>query len=228
MRHRSDSTRLFLPVALVVFGACLAARPAPAAEEAGGAAEATQSPSIEPPLSKWETRVHTALRRESSTTGAPQDQAVRDLVSLYESLERAKGIDKDQRAELRGLLRNRLARSSQRISKRLEKSGKPPAAESVAAMSQAVGTAPGGGAATSASGGGATAAPGGGQGGQQMPPDYGLELVELIQHTIAPKTWEINGGNGTIMYFAPRHAIVVRQTDDVHGDLGNLLGDLQK
>ena len=66
-----------------------------------------------------------------------------------------------------------------------------------------------------------------GQGGQQGPRDYGLELVELIQHTIAPQTWDVNGGNGTIIYFAPRHAIVVRQTDDVHEDLGGILRGLR-
>jgi hypothetical protein len=30
------------------------------------------------------------------------------------------------------------------------------------------------------------------------------ELIDLIQTTIAPETWEINGGNGTIFYFPNR------------------------
>ncbi len=73
--------------------------------------------------------------------GGRADQAVRDLVALYESLEKAKGIDKDERAELRGLVRNRLARASQRISKRLEKAGKkPPAVLAAEAVTQPSGT----------------------------------------------------------------------------------------
>ena len=50
----------------------------------------------------------------------------------------------------------------------------------------------------------------------------------MIQHTIAPQSWDVNGGNGTIIYFAPRQAIVVRQTDDVHGDLDAVLRGLRK
>ena len=49
----------------------------------------------------------------------------------------------------------------------------------------------------------------------------------MIEHTIAPSTWEVNGGNGVIMYFAPRQALVVRQTSDVHGDIESVLGGLR-
>ncbi len=93
---------------------------------AGSAAAANGA--AEPIESAWSARVHAALRRESSAKGAAQDEAVRDLVKLYESLKTAKGIDPDERAELGGLMRNRLARASERISKRLDKASKKPAA----------------------------------------------------------------------------------------------------
>ena len=252
---RRDAVRLLALIAVVVCGACslapLAAgeatakkpktAPTPEAAPTSKAAPAApvtanQDNAVEQVMSLWETRVHAALRRESSAKDAAREPAVRDLVALYESLEKAKGIDQEERTELRGLVRNRLLRVSQRISKRLEKTGKKSAAVLAAdAVAQSSGSAAD--AAAPSSGSAPQAGPGnsaggqptasGGRGGQQGPADYGLELVELIQHTIAPQSWDVNGGNGTIIYFSPRHAIVVRQTDDVHEDLGGVLRGLR-
>ncbi len=60
-------------------------------------------------------------------------------------------------------------------------------------------------------------------GAQQGGGDYGQELLELIERTISPPIWEANGGPATIVYFQPRHALVVRATQDTHRDLGRLL-----
>jgi hypothetical protein len=56
--------------------------------------------------------------------------------------------------------------------------------------------------------------------------DFGPELVELIEATISPATWNVNGGNGAIVYYAPLHALVVSAPDEVHGQIGDLLGQL--
>lgn len=53
---------------------------------------------------------------------------------------------------------------------------------------------------------GAGAAPGQAAGTQAQ------ALVDLIRTTIAPKTWDVNGGKGTIYYYQPVQALVVRQT----------------
>jgi hypothetical protein len=63
----------------------------------------------------------------------------------------------------------------------------------------------------------------GGQGFVQ-PIDYGPELVELIQRTISPDTWDVNGGNGTVFYYAPLRVLVVRAPAAVHGQVGGVLG----
>ena len=60
-------------------------------------------------------------------------------------------------------------------------------------------------------------------GAQQGGGDYGQELLDLIERTISPPIWEANGGPATIVYFQPRHALVVRATQDTHRDLGRLL-----
>ena len=57
-------------------------------------------------------------------------------------------------------------------------------------------------------------------GGAAVRPDYGQALVELIQTTIQPDFWDVNGGPGTIVYYAPLHALVVRATSEVHHKIG--------
>ena len=57
-------------------------------------------------------------------------------------------------------------------------------------------------------------------GGAAVRPDYGQALVELIQSTIDPDFWDIRGGPGTIVYYAPLHALVVRATSEVHHKIG--------
>jgi len=67
----------------------------------------------------------------------------------------------------------------------------------------------------------------GGSGGAQAD-DYGPDLVDLIQRTIAPSTWDVHGGPGSIYYWRPGRALVIRAADDVHDDVGGLLDQLQR
>jgi len=57
--------------------------------------------------------------------------------------------------------------------------------------------------------------------------DFGRELVDLIESTIAPDFWDVNGGPGTIVYYAPLHALVVRATGEVHDEIGGVISDLR-
>ena len=58
--------------------------------------------------------------------------------------------------------------------------------------------------------------------------DNAQELIELIQRTINPQFWDVNGGPGTIVYYAPLQALVVRATTEVHGRVGGLAGALRQ
>lgn len=58
-------------------------------------------------------------------------------------------------------------------------------------------------------------------------PDYGPQLVALIQRTITPKFWDVNGGPGVIVYYPPLRLLVVRATSQVHGQIRNLNGKLR-
>jgi len=58
--------------------------------------------------------------------------------------------------------------------------------------------------------------------------DHGEELVELIQTVIAPQSWDVAGGPGSIYYWKQLHVLVVRQTSEVHGEMGDVLGQLRR
>lgn len=59
-------------------------------------------------------------------------------------------------------------------------------------------------------------------------PDAGQDLVELIQKTIAPASWDVNGGLGTIAYWPSNHTLIVRQTGEVHHEVGQVLEQLER
>ncbi len=58
--------------------------------------------------------------------------------------------------------------------------------------------------------------------------DHGQELIDLIQRTIKPNTWDVAGGPGSIFYYQPLMALVVRATSEVHDNVGGLLGALRR
>ncbi len=72
-----------------------------------------------------------------------------------------------------------------------------------------------------------TAQPAGGarvvRGGRAIIPDFGQALVDLIERTIAPGKWDTTGGPFSIVYFAPRRALVVRATGELHHNLNGVL-----
>jgi hypothetical protein len=65
-----------------------------------------------------------------------------------------------------------------------------------------------------------------GHGGRAIA-DNGRALVELIERTINPAFWDVAGGPGTIVYYAPLQCLVVRATSEVHGKIGGVLGDIR-
>ncbi len=58
--------------------------------------------------------------------------------------------------------------------------------------------------------------------------DRGQELIELIQRTISPGSWDVAGGQGSMAYYRPLMALVVRATSEVHEDVGGLLQALRR
>ena len=52
------------------------------------------------------------------------------------------------------------------------------------------------------------------------------ELIDLIESTIHPESWDVNGGAGTVRYFSPLHVLVIRNTQPVHEEIGGVLDAL--
>ena len=53
-----------------------------------------------------------------------------------------------------------------------------------------------------------------------------MSATPLIEATISPDTWNINGGNGAIVYFAPLHVLVISAPTEVHAQVGDVLNQL--
>ena len=54
------------------------------------------------------------------------------------------------------------------------------------------------------------------------------DLIRLIQSTISPSFWDVNGGVGTIQFYAPLNALVIRATEDIHYRIGGSIGRMHR
>jgi hypothetical protein len=64
-------------------------------------------------------------------------------------------------------------------------------------------------------------------GGAAVAPNLSVELIALIERTINPTFWDVNGGPGSIVYYAPLQCLVVRATSEIHGHVGGAIGGLR-
>jgi len=182
-----------------------------------------------------------SLRRWARPDDQEADAAAREFLVLYSELQRDTSIARTSREQLRQKVRSRLAALAQQISRREAKEKRQPggdrpesvlAAESHRPLAQWGGL----GAQQGAWAGGGVGMPGfsgqgpgnGAAGGGPWADDSGEQLVEVIQRTIVPHSWDVNGGPGSIYYWRPGRALVVRATGEVHDNVGNLLGQLQR
>ena len=222
---------IFLAVVLSVSGdpsSSTAPQPAPSAQPA--------KPATAPPARSGREladATHAALRKWAKASDKEADAAARDLLTIYTELQQDTRLARSTRETLRTTVRARLDQLCTQIGKRIAKEKTPakvnpakadPQVKSVAAADNPrplaqVGVPAGGG-------GGGFGGPGGGQ--QNAAADNGQALVDLIQNTISPKSWDANGGNCTIYYWQQQHAIVVRATGDIHGEISDALQQLDR
>ena len=80
----------------------------------------------------------------------------------------------------------------------------------------------------SAGGGSSIVMRGGGHYGGGSVASNASDLIELIHRTIEPDHWDVNGGPGTIFFYQPLNALVVRATSEVHSGLGRSLDELRR
>ena len=219
----------------------IAAPPGEVAAEQGTPPVVTtaQTPAVQQPLVPLRTgpelrdAVRAALRRWARPSDKEADLAAREFLVLFGELQQDNRLAMSQREELRNKIRGRLLNLAQQINKRvaiqrrLARSKQP---ESVDAAGKNDVLAQWGGAGRGGMGGPMMGGGmmGGGFGAGPVNDDHGQEQVELIQQTIAPTTWDVNGGPGSIYYWRPGRAIVVRQMGEVHGQIGDVLQQMGK
>ena len=156
----------------------------------------------EPERVAIQREVLTALAGESTSKDFHQRrQAVAELLALHERLEADSRFEASPALQA---LRRRIAGRLVRVGRTL--AGEAAHRESAAARSDAAGA--------------AEPVAGGRQAEAQ-------KLIDLIQATVRPETWDVNGGRGSIVYFANGHGLVVLAPEDVHDDLGRLIRQLR-
>lgn len=60
------------------------------------------------------------------------------------------------------------------------------------------------------------------------PVDNSQQLIDVIQRCLSPTTWDVNGGQGVVRYYAPSQSLVVRQTSEMHEQLQRIIPMLRK
>lgn len=159
-----------------------------------------------------------AALRASRARGAEPRQFVPQLAAVYEQLRADEELRAAERAQLRRMVAKRLAEVGLDLLRDLKKAEADAATSSRAAARS---SAPSTYRITD------EALQAGSAGGG---PDIAgaRELVELIRTTIAPETWDVNGGRGTIVYYSPLKVLVIRQTSEVHELINALQNQLRK
>lgn len=202
--------------------------PAPPTASAAASVQAA----VVPPRSGAELQqaVRDALRRFVRTSDQEADAAAHELLVLYKELEQDRVLGTAPRQELRTKVRNRLAQLALQISKRQAREARQDKNRPQSVRLDKSSTVLGqqfGGAGQPGFGGGMGGAGGVGNNANATP-DSGQDLVDLIQTTIAPKSWDANGGPGTIYYWKIQHALVVRNTQEVHQDISDVIEQLNR
>jgi hypothetical protein len=180
-------------------------------------------------LSAIQADLRKALRAEaiSRRTGQNTPEVIR-LVELYKEMAEHPKRDtslvlkrmglrlRSRLKELRDHIERETSRQDRNKNKNDESADLTAPEDRVLAQQVAPGGAPGAGARPAAPAGAAVGTI-----------DYGPELAELIQATVSPATWDINGGPGAIVYYAPLRVLVVSAPGEVHGGVADVLGQLR-
>ncbi len=165
---------------------------------------------------KWEDvqKAYLEALQSSARRARPKPpKVVPALAEVYRDLEKVDGISHAERSRRRGVvkarleeLRDKLIRellrnkklADRRKRRRQREPSKKPVDEKAAMLA------------------------GGGAGAQA------IQLIDLIQNTIEPDSWQVNGGKGSIYYFDQLKVLVIRQTGEVHHQIGGVLEQLRR
>ncbi len=154
--------------------------------------------------------VYRDMARRSFRTAKPDPfEMVPQLIGMYETLRTVRGFPVSERNRMRETLRARLRSMRDRL------------AYDLAKLRRKEGRA--GSRVRTARTDADSSGPLSGTEQQNV-----AELIDLIESTVEPDSWASRGGNGTMTYYRRLRVLVVRQTSQVHHQIGQTLGQLKK
>ncbi|MDO4573866.1 MAG: hypothetical protein Q4D98_01480 [Planctomycetia bacterium] len=160
--------------------------------------------------------VQATLKKWNQAPAADAEAAAKEFLVLYERLKADAVLPEKDRKKMTTIVRNRLASLSRQIEKNLKETPqsvkKATETPPILAQQQPI-----------AGGGNGTA-----ERTSQLSQANGEVLVEIIQETIRPDTWDSRGGNGAIRYWNNKQFLIIRQTDPVHEEVEGLLQQLRR
>lgn len=158
---------------------------------------------------------HRASRLANPGTAWDPFEAAPELLSLYWEVNHPKALSAGERMRKRRALRAKLERVRDRL-KYIRVRAKRDLARERRRARLLGKSSPREGKPASAAGGNGTIA-------------NANRLIQLIQSTIAPHTWDVNGGNGRITFLGnPFYVLVVRASGEVHHQIGGILPVLRR
>lgn len=158
------------------------------------------------------------MRRSASRIPSDLESLAVDSTSVFAALKSPNAIGAGEASRMREALRPRLELVRDRLKRSVLQGRQAERKASVrnrARRDAEVPAAPQDADAASLAGGGGTAR-------------RAQQLIDLITDTIAPETWEVNGGSGRIMFFRPLNVLVIRASGEVHNQVGDVMGQLRK
>ncbi len=192
-----------------------------------------------------------ALKRLDTAKGSDRAAAVKQLIDVYRQIGENQQLKPYERNRLGSQVRTRLERVANQLHFETKRAAahSAPAANTVAKVQPAadapdtvagwINDVVGGpgdwilaqrvaGPAGGQAGAGGTGGNGNGSDFDQMVNTNGAALVNLIQKTVAPNSWDVNGGAGSVTFYNNLRALVVRQTEEAQSDLDAVLNGLRK
>ena len=163
--------------------------------------------------------IHRAMKRWKTVESSDTQSAAAELLALYQALEKDSSFTPSAKENLLRNIRRKLDQISVLILKEITPESQKPQSVNqlkkteLGQVPNALMPDPGSKSNTARN---------------QKVQESGENLVNIIQETIHPDTWETNGGNGQIQFWLPNGTLIIRQTDPVHQEIQGLLNQLRR
>jgi len=65
-------------------------------------------------------------------------------------------------------------------------------------------------------------------GGANQADDFGPHLADVLQATVNPRIWCVNGGTSVVHYYRPLRVLVISAPQETHEQLQDVIGQLRR